>query len=76
MMSSLEVDTPAEILPRRMKDAEIIDLIERLRQMQEKANALASQQLELTLRIETAFKLARELHQNVLADQHDVGGEG
>ena len=75
-MSTLQVETPAESVPHRMKDAEIIDLIERMRQMQEKANALAVKQLELMQQLETAFKTARELHQNVLADQNDVGGEG
>jgi uncharacterized protein YlxW (UPF0749 family) len=58
-----------------MKDAEIIVLIEDLRSMQEKANELAAQQLELTKQIETALKKVRELHQKSQTDQKDVGGE-
>lgn len=58
-----------------MKDAEIIDLIEKLRLMQEKANVLASQQLEMTQHLEYAFKKARELHEQILQEQTDTGGE-
>jgi hypothetical protein len=58
-----------------MKDAEIIDLIEKLRIMQEKANALAIDQLELTQHLESAFKKARELHEEILKEQTDTGGE-
>ncbi|MBI3860419.1 MAG: hypothetical protein HY290_00835 [Planctomycetia bacterium] len=58
-----------------MKDAEIIDLVERLRIMQEKANALATQQLELTQQLEAAFKKAHDLHEQILREQNDTGGE-
>ena len=44
-----------------MKDVEIIDLIEKLRVMQQKANELAGHQLEMTQHLESAFKKARAL---------------
>jgi len=75
-MSSLESEARGKALERPMKDAEIIDLIEHLRQMQEKANGLALHQLELTKQLEAAFKNARALHRIILADQNDLGGEG
>ncbi len=74
-MSIIHAETPTETVVPPMKDAEIIVLIEDLRQMQEKANELATQQLDLTKQIETAFKKARELHQKTLTDQKDAGGE-
>ena len=74
-MSALETETAGKAMERPMKDAEVIDLIEHLRQMQEKANALAIQQLELTKQLETAFKKARALHRVFVADQNDIGGE-
>jgi hypothetical protein len=75
-MSIIHTELPAETIAPPMKDAEIIVLIEDLRQMQEKANDLATQQLELTKQIELALKKARELHQKTQADKNDVGGEG
>jgi hypothetical protein len=74
-MSIVHAETPAEAVDLPMKDAAIIVLIEDLRQMQEKANDLAVQQLELTKHIETALKKACELHQKTVAGQNDVGGE-
>jgi hypothetical protein len=74
-MSMTHAETPGENLERPMKDAEFIDLIEHLRQMQEKANVLAVEQLELTQQLETAFKKARALHRRILEEQQDVGGE-
>jgi len=62
--------------PRPMKDVEFVDLIEHLRLMQEKANALAVEQLELTKQLETAIKTVRDLHLKIQADKHEVGGEG
>jgi hypothetical protein len=59
-----------------MKEGEFIVLIENLRQMQEKANELAVQQLELTKQLETALKTARELHKKTLIERNDIGGEG
>jgi len=75
-MPIIHAETPAETDAPPMKEAAIIVLIEDLRQMQEKANALAEQHLELTKHIETALKLARELHEKTLANQNEVGGEG
>ena len=75
-MSIAYPEPKPEEFPRPMKDAEIIDLIEHLRNMQEKANTLALEQLKLTQQLETAFKKARELHRKILQEQNDVGGEG
>ena len=75
-MSPLKTEEAGRAMERPMKDAEIIDLMEHLRQMQEKANELALYQLELTKQLETAFKKARALHRIFLADQNDGGGEG
>jgi hypothetical protein len=58
-----------------MKDVEIIDLIEKLRVMQQKANELAGHQLEMTQHLESAFKKAREMHEQILLEQTDTGGE-
>jgi uncharacterized protein YlxW (UPF0749 family) len=74
-MSIIHAELPAGPVVPPVTDAEIIVLIEDLRQMQEKANDLATQQLELTKQIETALKKARELQQKTLAAQNDVGGE-
>ena len=74
-MSIIHAETPTATVVPPMKDAEIIVLIEDLRQMQEKANELATQQLDLTKQIETALKKARERHQKTLTDQKDAGGE-
>ena len=74
-MSIIHTEMPAETVAPPMKDGELIVLIEDLRQMQEKANELAVQQLELTKQLETALKMARELHQKTLTDRNDVGGE-
>jgi hypothetical protein len=74
-MSIIEPEIKPED-PRPMKEVEFIDLIEHLRLVQEKASALALEQLELTKQLEAAFKKAHDLHQKLLADQHEVGGEG
>ena len=74
-MSPLETKAAGKIMERPMKDAEVIDLLEHLRQLQEKAHASALQQLELTKQLETAVKKARALHRIFLADQNDMGGE-
>jgi hypothetical protein len=74
-MPIIHAETPAETDAPPINDGVIIVLIEDLRQMQEKANDLAVQQLELTKHIETALKKACELHQKTLAGQNDVGGE-
>ncbi len=57
-------------------DTEIFDLIKRLQQMQEKAEALAEQQHELKQQLKTAEEKARELHQKLRIEQSDLGGEG
>jgi hypothetical protein len=76
-MSIIHAETLAEtVVPPPMKDIEIIVLIEDLLQMQEKANGLAVQQLELMKQLETALKKSRELHQTILGEKRDVGGEG
>ena len=74
-MSMSPPETLLETVERPMKVAEFIDLMERLRQMHEKTSELAAQQLELTLQLETAFKNARELHQKMLTEQNELGGE-
>ena len=64
-----------EVVEPPMKESEFIILIEDLRQMQEKANALAIQQLDLTKQLEIALKKARELHRKTLIERNDIGGE-
>ena len=59
-----------------MKDAEILDLIDRLRKMKEKADNLATEQHTLKRQLTTAVEKAHELHQKILEDRNDLGGEG
>lgn len=73
---SLPNETTAEPLEPPMKESEFIVLIEDLRAMQEKANELAVQQLQLTKQLEMALKKAGELHRKTLIERHDIGGEG
>jgi hypothetical protein len=56
-------------------DAEVFDLINRLRQLQGKAEAVAAHQHDLRDQLKVAEEKARELHQKILDDQFDVGGE-
>jgi len=58
-----------------LTESVFIVLIEDLVQLQEQAKELAAQQLELTKRLETALKKARELHKNTLIERNDIGGE-
>jgi seryl-tRNA synthetase len=58
-----------------MKDASIIDLIERLRQVKAKADKLAAEQHELKQELETAIDKAHELRQQMLEERNDLGGE-
>jgi hypothetical protein len=74
-MSIIATETPAESAAPPMKEGTIVVLIEKLRQMQEKANELAAQQLDLTTQIEAELKKTHELHQKTLVEQNDVGGE-
>jgi hypothetical protein len=74
-MSIIHAEIPAETVIPPVTDAQIIVMIEDLREMQEKANELAVQQLERTKQLETALKKARELHQKTLSDRIEVGGE-
>ena len=74
-MSIIHAEMPAGTVVPPITDAEIIVLIEDLRQMQEKANELAVRQLELTKQLETALRKARERHQKKVTDRNDVGGE-
>ena len=74
-MSLVHTESQTEAVAPPMKEGELIVLIEDLRQMQEKANELALQQLELTKQLETALKKAHELHQKALTERNDVGGE-
>ena len=74
-MSLTHAESPVETVEPPVKEGELIVLIEDLRQMQEKANELAVQQLELTKQLEMALKKAHELHQKSLTERNDVGGE-
>lgn len=56
-------------------DSEVFDLIKRLRQMQEKAEALATHQHDLKEQLKAAEEKAREVHQRILEEENDVGGE-
>jgi hypothetical protein len=74
-MSIIHAELPSETVIPPVTDAQIIVMIEDLREMQEKAHELAAQQLELTKQLESAIKKARELHTKTLSDRIEVGGE-
>jgi hypothetical protein len=74
-MSIIHTELPAETVPPPVTDAQIIVMIEDLREMQEKAIELAAQQLELTKQLESALTKARELHTKTLSDRIETGGE-
>jgi predicted nucleic acid-binding Zn-ribbon protein len=57
-------------------DSEVFDLIKRLQQLQEKAEALAAHQHDLREQLKTAEQKARALHQKILEEQSGTGGEG
>lgn len=57
-------------------DSEVFELINRLRQMQEKAESLATQQHELRDQLIVAKETAHEVQRKLLLDQRHVGGEG
>ena len=57
-------------------DAEVFDLIKQLRQLRDNAEALSAQQHDLKEQLKTAEVKARELHQKILEEQFELGGEG
>jgi hypothetical protein len=57
-------------------DSQVFDLIKRLQQLQEKAEALAAHQYDLREQLKVAEEKARALHQKILEEQSDIGGEG
>jgi predicted nucleic acid-binding Zn-ribbon protein len=57
-------------------DSQVFDLIKRLQQLQEKAEGLAAHQLDLKEQLKVAEEKARALHQRILEEQSDIGGEG
>ena len=57
-------------------DSQVFDLIKRLQQLQEKAEALAAHQHDLREQLKVAEEKARALHQKILEEQSDIGGEG
>jgi uncharacterized protein YoxC len=62
--------------PSSTEDAKIIDLIEQLRQVQVKAEEVATPPRDLKQQLDTTLKKATELHQKTVEEQRDVGGEG
>jgi uncharacterized coiled-coil DUF342 family protein len=58
------------------KTATVVDLIERLRNIQEKADYLATEQHKLKQQLVAAVEKAHELHQKILEARNDLGGEG
>jgi hypothetical protein len=56
-------------------DSQVFDLIKRLQQLQEKAEALAVHQHDLREQLKVAEEKARALHQKILEEQSDIGGE-
>jgi hypothetical protein len=58
------------------KTATVVGLIEQLRTIQEKADDLATEQYRLKQQLVAAVELAHELHQEILEEKNELGGEG
>ena len=61
--------------PISTEDAEIIDLIEQVRQVQVEAEELPTPPPDLKQQLDTTLKKAHELHQKTVEEQSDLGGE-
>lgn len=57
-------------------DVELFGLIERLQQMQEHSELLATRHHDLREQLRAAERKLRELHQRILEEDNDIGGEG
>lgn len=58
------------------KAATVADLIDRLRNLEEKADGLATEQHKLRQQLVAAVEKAHELHQEILEERNELGGEG
>jgi uncharacterized coiled-coil DUF342 family protein len=58
------------------KTARVVDLIDQLRTIQEKADDLATEQNKLKQQLVAAVDKAHELHQKILEERNDLGGQG
>ena len=58
------------------KTAAVEDLVDQLRIIQEKADVLATEQHKLKLQLVEAVEKAHELHQKILEERNEMGGEG
>jgi uncharacterized coiled-coil DUF342 family protein len=59
-----------------VKTATVVDLIDQLRNIQEKADDLATEQHTLKQQLATAVEKAHELHQKILEETNELGGQG
>lgn len=57
-------------------DSKVSDLLNQLRQLHDKAEVLTEHQAELTAQLKAAREIAHALHQKILEEQSDMGGEG
>jgi uncharacterized coiled-coil DUF342 family protein len=58
------------------KIATVEDLVDRLRTIQAKADELATEQHQLKQQLVVAVQKAHELHQKILEETNEIGGEG
>jgi uncharacterized coiled-coil DUF342 family protein len=58
------------------KTAAVEDLIDQLRTIQEKADDLTTEQNKLKQQLDGAVEKAHELHQKMLEERNELGGEG
>jgi hypothetical protein len=59
----------------RVTGTEIVALVEALRSMQARVDALAAQQQDLREQLRCAEQTALDLHQKLTGEQREVGGE-
>ena len=62
--------------PVSTRTAEIVELVEQLQALQQRADGIVRQQHDLKQQLDMAVDKARELRQAVVEAQNDLGGEG